>query len=59
MSGNERSDAEIVPESWLEWGLGAEGDLLSRSPEGDMLAAHDTGTPNSRKVQQKLSKLVN
>ena len=44
--------AGIVPESWLEWGLGAEGDLALRPPEADMLAAHDAVTTNSRKVQQ-------
>ena len=50
--------AEIVPESWLEWGLGAEGDLASTAPEADMMAAHGVVT-NTRKAQQKLSKLVN
>ena len=30
--------AGIVPESWLEWGLGAEGDQAPRTPEADMLA---------------------
>ena len=51
--------AGIVPESWFEWGLGAEGDLASRPPEADMLAVHDAITTNSRKAQQKLGKLVN
>ena len=51
--------ARIVPESWLEWGLGAEADLASTAPEADMLAAHDAVTTNSRKAQQKLGKLVN
>ena len=51
--------AGIVPEAWLEWGLGAEGDLAPRCPEGDMLAAHDAVTTNSRKAKQKLGKLVN
>ena len=51
--------AGIVPESWLEWGLGAEGDLPPRPPEVDMLAAHDAVTTNSRKPQQKVGKLVN
>ena len=51
--------AGIVPESWLEWGLGAEGDLASRPPEADMLAAHDAVTTNHpRKAQQKFWKLV-
>ena len=49
----------IVPESWQEWGLGAEGDQAPRSPEADMLAAHDAVTTNSTKAQQKLGKLVN
>ena len=40
--------AGIVPESWFEWGLGAEGDLASRPPEADMLAVHDAITTNSR-----------
>ena len=51
--------AGIVPESWLKWGIGAEGDLAPRPPEADMLAAHDAVTTNSREAQQKLSKLVN
>ena len=51
--------AGIVPESWLEWGLGAEGDQAPRTPEADMLAAHDAVTTNSTKAQQKLGKLVN
>ena len=51
--------AGIPPESWLEWGLGAEGSPTPRPPETDMLAAHDAVSTNSRKVQQKLGKLVN
>ena len=51
--------AGIVPKSWLERGLGAEGDLASRPPEADMLAAHNAVTNISRKAQQKLGKLVN
>ena len=51
--------AGIAPESWLEWGPGAEGDLAPRPPEADMLTAHDATSTNSRKVQQKLGKLVN
>ena len=51
--------AGIVPESWLEWGLGAEGDQAPRTPEADILAAHDTVTTNSTKAQHKLGKLVN
>ena len=43
--------AGIVPESWLEWGLGAEGDLATRPPEVDMLAAHDAVATNSRKAR--------
>ena len=43
----------------MEWGLGAEGDLASRPPEANTLAAHDAVTTNSRKDQQKLGKLVN
>ena len=50
--------AGIVPESWLEWGLGAEGDKASRPPEADLLPAHDAVTTNFRKAQQKLGKLV-
>ena len=33
--------AGIIPESWLEWSPGANGDLAPRPPEADMLAAHD------------------
>ena len=51
--------AGIAPESWLEWGLGAEGDAAPRPPEVDMLVAYDTVTRNSRKAQHKLGKLVN
>ena len=51
--------AGIVPDSWLEWGLGEEGDRAPGPPEADMLAAHDTVTTNSRKAQQKFGKLVN
>ena len=51
--------AGIVPESWLEWGLGAEGDAPPRPPEVDILAAHDAVTSTSRKAQHKLGKLVN
>ena len=51
--------AGIVPDSWLEWGLGEEGDRAPRPPEADMLAAHGAVTTNSRKTQQKLGKLVN
>ena len=50
--------AGIVPESWLEWGQGEAGDLAPRPPDADMLNAHDAVTTNSRKVQQKLGKLV-
>ena len=39
--------AGIVPESWLEWGLVAEGDQAPRIPEADMLAAQDAVTTNS------------
>ena len=49
--------AGIVPEPWLEWGLGAEGDAAPRPPEVDMLAAHDAVTTNSWKAQQKLGKI--
>ena len=48
--------AGIVPESWLEWGVGAEGDLASTAPEADTLVAVAT---NSRRAQQKLGELVN
>ena len=51
--------AGIVPESWLEWGLRSEGDQAPRTPEADILAAHDTVTTNSTKAQHKLGKLVN
>ena len=51
--------AGIVPEFWLEWGLGEKGDRAPRPPEADMLAAHDAVTTTSRKAQQKLRKLVN
>ena len=51
--------AGIVPEPWLEWGLGEEGDRAPSPPQADMLAAHDAVTTNSRKAQQKLGKLVN
>ena len=46
--------AGIIPESWLEWGLGEEGDRAPRPPEAAMLAANDAVTTNSRKAQQKL-----
>ena len=36
--------AGIVPESWLEWGLGADEDQAPRIPEADVLAAHDAVT---------------
>ena len=49
----------IVPKSWLEWGLGEEGDATPRPPEVDILAAHDAVTTNSRKAQHHLGKLVN
>ena len=48
----------IVPESWSERGLGAEGGAPPRPPEVDILAAHDAVTTNSRKTQHKLGKLV-
>ena len=51
--------AGIVPESWLEWGLGADEDQAPRIPEADVLAAHDAVTANSTKAQQKLGTLVN
>ena len=51
--------ADIVHESWLEWGLGQEGGLAPRSSEADIPAAHDSMATNSRKVQQTLDKLVN
>ena len=51
--------AGIVPKSWLEWGLGEEGDWAPRPPEADMLAVHDAVTTNSWKAQQKLGKLAN
>ena len=49
----------IVPKSWLEWDLGAKGDLASTATEADMLAAHDAVTTISRNTEQKLSKLAN
>ena len=42
--------AGIVPESWLEWGLGVEGDQAARPPDAAMLAAHDAVTTKSRKA---------
>ena len=42
--------AGIVPESWLEWGLGVEGDAAPRPAEVDILAAHDLATTNSQKA---------
>ena len=51
--------AEIVSESWLEWGLGGEGNRAPRPPEANMLATHDAVTTNSGKAQQTLGKLVN
>ena len=50
--------AGIVPESWMEWGLGAEGELASMPPEAVILAAHDAVTIISKKAYQKLGKLV-
>ena len=49
----------IAPESWLEWGLGAEGGMASTVPEADLLAAHDAVTTNSTTAQHKLGKMVN
>ena len=46
--------ASIDPESWLEWGLGAEEDKTPRPPEVDPLVAHGPVTTNFRKAQQKL-----
>ena len=51
MRGNEGSDGRNRPESWLGWGLGAEGYLASRPPEAV--------TTNPRKAHRKLGKLVN
>ena len=51
--------AGIVPEFWLERGLGEEGDRVPRPPGADMLTALDAVTTYSRKSQQKLGKLVN
>ena len=42
--------AGIIPEPWLEWGLGEEWDPDPRPPEADMLAAHDAVTTSSRKA---------
>ena len=50
--------AGIVPECWLEWGLGAEEDAAPTPPEVVILAAHDAVTINSRKTPHKLGKLV-
>ena len=47
--------AGMVPEVWLEWGLGAEGDAPPKPPEVDILAAMTT---SSRKAQHILGKLV-
>ena len=49
----------VVPESWLEWSLGAEGDAAPRPPEVDILAAYDAVTTTSWKARDKLGKLVN
>lgn len=49
--------AGVVPESWLGWDLGAEGDRAPRTPEAGMLAAHDDATTNSQKIRLKLGKL--
>lgn len=43
----------------LELGLGATGDRPPRTPEDDMLAAHDTVNTNSRNAQQTLGNQVN
>ena len=51
--------AVIMSASWLEWGLGAEGDTALRPLKVDILAAHDAVTTNSRKAQHHLGKLVN
>ena len=51
--------AGIVPESWLEWGLGAEGGLVSTTPEANTVAAHGAVSTNSRRRSSKLGKLVN
>ena len=55
MAGNEGSDDR----NRSEWGLGAEGGLVSTAPEADMLAVHDAITTNSSTAQQKSGKLVN
>ena len=51
--------AGIVPESYLEWGLGAGEDAVPRPPEVGILTAHDAVATNSRKDQHQLGKLVN
>ena len=51
--------AGIICESWLERGLGVEGDQGPWLPEADMLAAHDAVTTNFKMAQQKSGKLVN
>ena len=35
----------IIPESWLEWDLAAEGKMALTAPEADMPTAHDAVTP--------------
>lgn len=51
--------AGIVPEPWLDWGLGTEEDKDPRPAEADILATYDAVTTDSRKAQHKLGKLVN
>lgn len=42
--------AGIDPKSWLDWGLGAEKEVIPRLPEADILATHDAATTHSRKA---------
>lgn len=49
----------IILDSWLEEDLATEVGAAPRAPEVDILAAHNTRTTNSRKVQQRLGKVVN
>ena len=60
MGGLKRGDDKNRPRVLAgEWGLGAEGGQPPRTPEVNMLAAHDAVTTNSTTAQQKLGKLVN
>lgn len=48
----------LVPECWLERGLGTEEDTTPRAPDPDIITAHGARTENPSTVQQQLRQLV-